>query len=102
MDPAYPLSTVTVTIENHWFGPNFVNGLALNTAEYKIKSDTKAVLTFKGGFDAGVTFKQTLTGTGFGVDPVTGRMTGIVTSWTAFEKMRIWKMITKLTVKNNA
>jgi len=76
---------VTVTISNHFEGPNFVNGLAKQSASYTIISDARARLEFAGGFDSDVTYVQIVSGTGFGIDAV-GRYTGFVESYVAFEK----------------
>ena len=76
---------VTVTISNHFEGPNFVNGLAKQSASYTILSDTRARLEFAGGFDSDVTYVQIVSGTGFGIDSG-GRYTGFVESYVAFEK----------------
>ncbi len=85
MPGSLDLPVVTVTIHNEFVGPNFVNGLAKQSSEYTIVSDTLAVLTFKGGFDDSITYVQNLNGTGFGYDS-NGRMTGYVDSWTAYEQ----------------
>ena len=61
-------------------GPDFVRGLAVQTAEYTIVSSTEATLTFAGGFHPTTTYTQTLTGTGFGVTE-DGRYTGTVTGF---------------------
>jgi Ca2+-binding RTX toxin-like protein len=76
---------VTVRIFNHFEGPNFVNGLAKQTASYTVVSDTLARLEFAGGFDGSVTYVQRVHGTGFGID-ASGRYTGFVDSYRAFEK----------------
>ncbi|MBJ3776720.1 calcium-binding protein [Acuticoccus mangrovi] len=79
------LREVTVTIENYFYGPDFVNGLAKQTNEYEIISDTKAVLKFQAGFHSDRTIVQVVTGEGFGYD-ANGRLTGIVTSYVGFYK----------------
>ena len=76
---------VTITISNHFEGPNFVNGLAKQDASYTVVSDTRARLEFAGGFDSDVTYVQIVSGTGFGID-ANGRYTGVVESYVAFEK----------------
>ena len=76
---------VTITISNHFEGPNFVNGLAKQDASYTVVSDTRARLEFAGGFDSDVTYVQIVSGTGFGID-ANGRYTGVVESYIAFEK----------------
>ncbi|MEM8729704.1 MAG: hypothetical protein AAGF79_07260 [Pseudomonadota bacterium] len=48
-------------------------------------SDTEAQLPFSGGFVSSTTYVQTLTGTGFSFDEDTGRYTGRVTGFSAYE-----------------
>jgi hypothetical protein len=79
------LQRVTVRISNHFEGPNFVNGLARQSASYTVVSDALATLEFAGGFDSAVTYIQRVHGTGFGID-ASGRYTGFVDSYTAHEK----------------
>jgi hypothetical protein len=78
---------VTVRISNHFEGPNFVNGLAIQDASYTVVSEERARLVFRGGFDPDVTYVQIVSGTGFGLD-ANGRYTGTVTSYRAFERGR--------------
>jgi Ca2+-binding RTX toxin-like protein len=76
---------VTVTISNHFEGPNFVDGLAKQSGTYTVVTDKLARLEFAGGFDSAVTYVQLVMGEGFGID-ANGRYTGFVTSYEAFEK----------------
>ena len=69
-----------VKITGSFFGPDFVKGLADQTASYTVINSTTAVLTFQGGFDPSTTYTQTLTGYGFGITE-DGRYTGTVTSF---------------------
>lgn len=74
-----------IVVSGPFAGPNFVRGLALQTKDYKVKSDTKAVVQFKGGLDPDVTYKMVLHGEGFGM--VDGRFTGTVKGFTAIDKL---------------
>ncbi|WP_137177528.1 calcium-binding protein [Roseomonas sp. AR75] len=74
-----------VQISNHFEGPNFVNGLAKQSASYTVLSDTAARLEFKGGFNDAITYVQILYGNGFGLDE-NGRYTGTVTAYLGYEK----------------
>jgi hypothetical protein len=69
-----------IKITGAFDGPDFVKGLADQTAKYTIVSSTEATLTFVGGFHPDTTYTQTLTGTGFGVTE-DGRFTGTVTGF---------------------
>ena len=69
-----------IKITGAFDGPDFVKGLADQTAQYTIVSSTEATLTFVGGFDPTTTYTQTLSGTGFGVTD-DGRFTGTVTGF---------------------
>jgi Ca2+-binding RTX toxin-like protein len=69
-----------IKITGAFDGPDFVKGLADQTAQYTIVNSTTATLTFVGGFDPTTTYTQTLTGTGFGVTE-DGRFTGTVTGF---------------------
>ena len=79
------LKIVTVTIQGEFFGPNFVRGLAEQNGTYDIVSDTQATLQFSGGFDPDITLFQIVIGTGFGFDEDTGRYSGRVTGYYAYE-----------------
>lgn len=85
MSSGLDFQRVTVTISNHFEGPNFVNGLAIQTNSYTILSPTQARLEFAGGFNSSITYVQIVEGTGFGVD-ANGRFTGTITSYLGFEK----------------
>src|SRR6188768_4218478 len=69
-----------IKITGAFDGPDFVNGLADQTAQYTIVNSTTATLTFVGGFDPSTTYTQTLSGTGFGITD-DGRFTGTVTGF---------------------
>ncbi|WP_158968558.1 calcium-binding protein [Chachezhania sediminis] len=75
----------TVTIYGYFVGPNFVRGLAEQDNEYTVLSDTQATLTFQGGFDSSITYVQLLFGTGFSYDEDTGRYSGRVDTYFAYE-----------------
>jgi Ca2+-binding RTX toxin-like protein len=79
------LQPTTVTISNRFDGPNFVNGLAIQSASYTVVSPTRARLEFQGGFNPAITYVQIVEGTGFGID-ADGRYTGTVTGYVGFEK----------------
>lgn len=79
------LPKTVVRISNHFEGPNFVNGLAIQNASYTVLNGTTARLEFAGGFDTSITYVQIVRGTGFGVT-ADGRFTGTVTSYVGFEK----------------
>ena len=46
---------VTVKTTGAFFGPDFVKGLADQSASYTVVNSTTAVLTFQGGFDPSTT-----------------------------------------------
>jgi Ca2+-binding RTX toxin-like protein len=75
----------TVRIFNHFEGPNFVNGLAIQNNSYTIIDSEHAMLEFAGGFNDGITYVQIVEGEGFGLD-ANGRYTGIVTGYLGYEK----------------
>jgi Ca2+-binding RTX toxin-like protein len=76
--------TATIEVSGPFDGPNFVDGMAQQNAEYKVINSTTAVLIFKGGLDQTVTYTQVLHGTGFGVTD-DGRYTGTVTGFDAYD-----------------
>lgn len=85
MDSGLPLSRVTVRIQNEWFGPNFVRGLALQRQDYTVVSPTLAVLEFQGGVNDSITIVQNVNGSNFGTDE-NGRFTGKVDSYVAYDQ----------------
>jgi Ca2+-binding RTX toxin-like protein len=85
MPTGLDLQRTTIRISNHFEGPNFVNGLAIQNASYTVLSDELARLEFKGGFNSDVTYVQLVHGTGFGIAD-DGRYTGTVESYLGFEK----------------
>jgi Ca2+-binding RTX toxin-like protein len=79
------LQRTTIRISNHFDGPNFVDGLAVQNASYTIVSDELARLEFQGGFDSAITYVQLVHGSGFGIS-AGGRYTGTVDSYLGYEK----------------
>ncbi len=76
----------TVTVRGTFDGPNFVRGLALQTQNISVESNTEAVLpAFDGGFDPSIRYVVTYSGRGFGFDG-TGRYTGFVESFVVVEE----------------
>lgn len=84
MSDGLDLQPVTVRISNHFEGPNFVNGLALQTGSYRVIDPEHAILEFSGGFNP-IPYVQIVEGTGFGVD-AGGRYTGTITSYLGYER----------------
>ncbi|XWN30460.1 MAG: calcium-binding protein [Devosia sp.] len=68
----------TVKINNTFFGPFFVSGLAAQTNPVQVVDENTAVLpAFQGGLGTELFFNLTLFGEGFGVGP-DGRFTGTI------------------------
>lgn len=76
--------TATIVVTGPFDGPNFVDGIAVQENEYTVINSTKAILTFPGGMDDSITYKQILHGTDFGVTS-DGRYTGTVTGFDAYD-----------------
>lgn len=80
------INFTNVKIFGEFFGPNFVKGLADQTDTYTVVNDKKATVTFSGGFESNITFVQELHGQNFSYDPVTGRYSGRVDYYVAYEQ----------------
>ncbi|WP_421723045.1 calcium-binding protein [Bauldia sp.] len=76
------MADATIVVNGPFAGPNFVRGMALQNKNFKVISDEKAVLKFRGGLDNTVKYKMTLHGEGFGKND-DGRFTGTVKGFTA-------------------